>query len=75
MANGVHSKIAQARLGHYGVAITRDLHSHVSPRMQADAVARADESLRAALEKCQSAGWDLAWRRESFADGLGELRD
>lgn len=52
LANGVHPKVAQERLGHSSIAITLDLYSHVLPGMQADAAARVDAALRAALEKC-----------------------
>lgn len=51
LANGVHPKVAQERLGHSSVGITLDLYSHVLPGMQADAAARVDASLRAALER------------------------
>jgi integrase len=59
LANGVHPKIAQERLGHSSIAITLDLYSHVLPGMQADAAARVDDTLRAALEKHQRAGWEM----------------
>src|SRR4051812_1476580 len=48
LANGVHPKIAQERLGHSSVGITLDLYSHVLPGMQADAAAKVDLALRAA---------------------------
>lgn len=51
LANGVHPKIAQERLGHSSVGITLDLYSHVLPGMQADAAARVDAALRAAIDK------------------------
>ena len=51
LANGVHPKIAQERLGHSSVGITLDLYSHVLPGMQADAAAKVDAALRAALDK------------------------
>jgi integrase len=56
LANGVHPKIAQERLGHSSVAITLDLYSHVLPGMQAAAAARVDETLRAALENAKAPG-------------------
>jgi integrase len=51
LANGVHPKIAQERLGHSSVGITLDLYSHVLPGMQADAAAKVDAALRAAIQK------------------------
>jgi integrase len=51
LANGVHPKVASERLGHSKVGITLDLYSHVLPGMQADAAARVDEALQAALQK------------------------
>jgi len=41
--------VASERLGHSKVGITLDLYSHVLPGMQADAVARVDEALRAVI--------------------------
>ena len=51
LSSGVHPKVASERLGHSKVGITLDLYSHVLPGMQADAVSRVDEALRAALQK------------------------
>lgn len=51
LASGVHPKVASERLGHSKVGITLDLYSHVLPGMQADAVARVDEALQAAINK------------------------
>jgi len=51
LANGVHRKVAQERLGHSGVGITLDLYSHVLSGMQEDAAARVDAAIRAAIEK------------------------
>lgn len=42
LAQGVHPKIVQERLGHSSIAITLDLYSHVSDTLQANAVARLD---------------------------------
>jgi integrase len=50
LALGVHPKIASERLGHSRVAVTLDLYSHVMPGMQADAAARVDEALQAAMQ-------------------------
>lgn len=49
LALGVHPKVAAERLGHSRVAVTLDLYSHVMPGMQADAAARVDDALRAAM--------------------------
>ncbi|WMJ84220.1 site-specific integrase [Oscillospiraceae bacterium LTW-04] len=38
LENGIPAKIASERLGHSGIAITLDTYSHVSPKMQKDAV-------------------------------------
>lgn len=51
LAAGVHPKIAQERLGHSSIAITMDTYSHAMPNMQADAVARIDAAMQAALNK------------------------
>ena len=51
LSSGVHPKVASERLGHSKVGITLDLYSHVLPGMQADAVARVDDALRAAINK------------------------
>ena len=51
LASGVHPKVAQERLGHSNVRITLDLYSHVLPGMQADAAAKVDASIRAAIDR------------------------
>jgi integrase len=51
LAQGVHPKIAQERLGHSSISITLDLYSHVLPGMQEDAVAKVDAALQAAMNK------------------------
>jgi integrase len=51
LAEGVHPKIAQERLGHSSIGITLDLYSHVLPGLQDDAVAKIDAKLQAALNK------------------------
>jgi integrase len=48
LAENVHPKIVQERLGHYSIAITMDIYSHLMPNMQADAAAKVDAALRAA---------------------------
>jgi integrase len=46
LADGIHPKIAQERLGHATISTTMDLYSHVTDTMQADAAARLDAALR-----------------------------
>jgi integrase len=62
LSSGVHPKVASERLGHSKVGITLDLYSHVLPGMQADAAARVDDALRAAVEKRASLGHSVAKR-------------
>ncbi len=50
LANGVHPKVAQERLGHASVGVTLDLYSHVLPGMQEDAAAKVDAAIRAAID-------------------------
>jgi integrase len=50
LAQGVHPKITQERLGH-SISITLDLNSHVLPGMQEDAAAKVDAALQAAMNK------------------------
>jgi integrase len=51
LANNVHPKIVQERLGHSGIAITMDIYSHLMPNMQGEAAAAVDGALRRALKK------------------------
>jgi integrase len=51
LAEGVHPKIVQERLGHASIAITMDIYSHVMPNMQPAAAAKIDEALKAAQKK------------------------
>jgi integrase len=48
LAENVHPKIVQERLGHSSIAITMDIYSHLMPNMQADAAAKVDAALRSA---------------------------
>ena len=48
LAEGVHPKVVQERLGHASIAITMDIYSHLLPNMQVDAAAKIDAVLRAA---------------------------
>ena len=45
LAQGVHPKVVQERLGHSSVAITLDLYSHSVPSLQIDAAAKIGELL------------------------------
>ena len=54
LADGVHPKVAQERLGHSTITTTMDLYSHVTPTMQADAAAKFDAAFRVA--KARSKG-------------------
>jgi integrase len=49
LADGVHPKIAQERLGHSTITTTMDLYSHVTDTMQADAAARVDAAFRTVI--------------------------
>ena len=46
LADGVHPKVAQERLGHSTITTTMDLYSHVTDTMQSDAAARLDAAFR-----------------------------
>lgn len=45
LENGIPAKIASERLGHSGIAITLDTYSHVSPKMQKDAVEKLSSDI------------------------------
>lgn len=45
LENGIPAKIACERLGHSGIAITLDTYSHVSPKMQKDAVEKLSSDI------------------------------
>jgi integrase len=51
LADGVHPKIAQERLGHSTITTTMDLYSHVTDTMQADAAARLDAAFRPVISR------------------------
>jgi integrase len=51
LAENVHPKIVQERLGHSSIAITMDIYSHLMPNMQADAAAKIDAVFTAARPK------------------------
>lgn len=48
LAENVHPKIMQERLGHHSISVTMDIYSHLMPNMQAEAAAKLDAVLRAA---------------------------
>jgi integrase len=48
LAENVHPKVVQERLGHSSIAITMDIYSHVMPNMQSEAAAKVDAVLKAA---------------------------
>jgi integrase len=54
LADGVHPKVAQERLGHSTVSTTLDLYSHVTTTMQADAAARFDASFQLARSRLKA---------------------
>ena len=45
LAEGVHPKVVQERLGHSTISMTMDIYSHVMPTMQADAASKFDRLL------------------------------
>jgi integrase len=51
LAENVHPKIVQERLGHSSIGITLDIYSHLMPNMQGDAAKAVDGVMRAALKK------------------------
>jgi integrase len=51
LAQEIHPKVVQERLGHAQVLITLDTYSHVLPSMQKDAAARLDQLLAKVVRK------------------------
>jgi integrase len=51
LAENVHPKIVQERLGHSSIGVTLDIYSHLMPNMQGDAAKAVDGVMRAALKK------------------------
>ncbi len=47
LAEGIHPKVVQERLGHASISTTMDTYSHVMPSLQADAAERMDRLLAA----------------------------
>jgi integrase len=54
LADGVHPKVAQERLGHSTMTTTMDLYSHVTDTMQADAAERLDAAFQVAKSRFKS---------------------
>jgi integrase len=51
LADGVHPKVTQERLGHSTITTTMDLYSHVTDTMQADAAVRIDAAFQVAKRR------------------------
>jgi integrase len=51
LAENVHPKIVQERLGHSSTAISMDIYSYVMPNVQAEAAAKVDAVLKAAQKE------------------------
>jgi len=49
LAEGIHPKIAQERLGHSSIKTTLDLYSHATDTMQSEAVEKLDTAFRSAI--------------------------
>jgi len=45
LAEGVHPKVVQERLGHSQISVTLDTYSHVLPTRQAEAAGKFDDML------------------------------
>jgi integrase len=50
MAEGVHPKVVQERLGHSSIGLTLDTYSHVLPSMQNEAADKLDAALTLSTE-------------------------
>jgi integrase len=57
LAEGVHPKVVQERLGHASIAITMDIYSHLMPNMQSDAAAKIDGGTEEQLANGSVAKW------------------
>jgi len=53
LADGIHPKIAQERLGHSSISTTMDMYSHVTDTMQSDAAEKLDAALGSAIKRVQ----------------------
>ncbi|MDA1010641.1 MAG: tyrosine-type recombinase/integrase [Chloroflexi bacterium] len=47
LAEGVHPKVVQERLGHSNISVTMDIYSHVLPTMQREAASKLDRFFEA----------------------------
>ena len=62
LAEEVHPKVVQERLGHSTIAITMDLYSHVMPTVQRDAAERFGAAWRAkSSQEVAPDGASQAW--------------
>jgi integrase len=50
LAQGIHPKIAQERLGHSSIKTTLDLYSHVTDTMQDEAAERLDSAFKSVIK-------------------------
>ncbi|OYV96223.1 MAG: hypothetical protein B7Z73_01085 [Planctomycetia bacterium 21-64-5] len=55
LAEGVHPKVVQERLGHSQISITLDTYSHVLEGMQREASDKLETMFRAGAEKYKAA--------------------
>ncbi len=55
LRQGVHPKVVSERLGHASISITMDIYSHLLPGLQAEAAAKIDDLLTAALSAASDA--------------------
>jgi integrase len=51
LADGVHPKVTQERLGHSTITTTMDLYSQVTPRCRPNAAARLDAAFQVAKSR------------------------
>ena len=56
LSKGIHLKIVSERLGHSNIGITGDLHSHVLPSMQEEAVSQFGAERRKGMANSDEAG-------------------
>ena len=65
LAQGVHPKIVQERLGHSSVSTTLDIYSHVVPGLQEAAARRFDEGMKKVPHEER--------RSEAFQENVGKM--
>jgi integrase len=61
LAEGVHPKVVQERLGHATIAETLDRYSHVAEDMQRHAADRLDAAIDAAIDAAGSGEQSALW--------------